>query len=202
MGCAGSKNTKVVKFQEPTSPTKKLPTSTTPVPSTSISAENDAQSKIPDNSINNNNNEQHSTPVIELPKVEPTTKLQQNTKETTPVIPPPVSHVANGTNKDNKTLVVEDVKNGISLEGGVLETRGTVIDAATSKIFSPTKMNSPSNKLTILHFNDVYNIEPRDKEPVGGAARFVTKMKSFQGEPLILFSGDLLNPSLSKIYIV
>ncbi|XP_012556958.2 5'-nucleotidase [Hydra vulgaris] len=53
-----------------------------------------------------------------------------------------------------------------------------------------------SDKLIILHFNDVYNIEPRDVEPVGGAARFVTKVKSFQNEPLILFSGDCLNPSL------
>ena len=53
--------------------------------------------------------------------------------------------------------------------------------------------------ITIIHFNDVYNIEARDQEPVGGAARFVTKVKEYANEdPLVLFSGDCLNPSLSK----
>jgi hypothetical protein len=27
--------------------------------------------------------------------------------------------------------------------------------------------------ISILHFNDVYNVESREVEPVGGAARFV-----------------------------
>ena len=53
--------------------------------------------------------------------------------------------------------------------------------------------------IVILHFNDVYNIEPREKEPVGGAARFATKLASLQSRiPLIFFSGDALNPSMSK----
>ena len=52
-------------------------------------------------------------------------------------------------------------------------------------------------ELLILHFNDVYNIEPRKKEPVGGAARLVHTIKSFAGDkPLVLFSGDAFNPSL------
>ncbi|KAI8471753.1 MAG: Metallo-dependent phosphatase-like protein [Monoraphidium minutum] len=51
--------------------------------------------------------------------------------------------------------------------------------------------------LTILHFNDVYNIEPGTREPVGGAARFVGKVRSLSGvAPLVLFSGDAFNPSL------
>jgi hypothetical protein len=33
-------------------------------------------------------------------------------------------------------------------------------------------------QLTIVHFNDVYNIEPSLKEPVGGAARLVHKVTS------------------------
>ena len=54
--------------------------------------------------------------------------------------------------------------------------------------------------ITIIHFNDVYNIEARDQEPVGGAARFVTKVKEYANEdPLVFFSGDCLNPSLSKL---
>ena len=53
--------------------------------------------------------------------------------------------------------------------------------------------------LTIVHFNDVYVIEERDKEPVGGAARFRSKVASLQGlNPLVAFSGDALNPSNCK----
>ena len=59
----------------------------------------------------------------------------------------------------------------------------------------------PGIDLVILHFNDVYNIEPREKEPVGGAARFASKVASFKSRnPLIFFSGDALNPSMSKFY--
>lgn len=54
------------------------------------------------------------------------------------------------------------------------------------------------DRILILHFNDVYNIEPREKEPVGGAARFASKIATFQSRnPLVLFSGDALNPSMS-----
>lgn len=57
---------------------------------------------------------------------------------------------------------------------------------------------SESNVITILHFNDVYNIEPREIEPVGGAARFTTAIRSrAELNPLVLFSGDAFNPSLS-----
>ena len=53
--------------------------------------------------------------------------------------------------------------------------------------------------LTIIHFNDVYNIEERQKEPVGGASRFKTRVDSLRElRPLVLFSGDALNPSISK----
>ena len=56
-----------------------------------------------------------------------------------------------------------------------------------------------SEVLTILHFNDVYNIEGQKDEPMGGAARMQTYIKSQQGlDPLLLFSGDALNPSLSE----
>lgn len=60
--------------------------------------------------------------------------------------------------------------------------------------------------ITILHFNDVYNVEPRKKEPVGGIARFVTRVRELKeeamarGEPtaMVLFSGDAFNPSLTS----
>ncbi|XP_062310718.1 trifunctional nucleotide phosphoesterase protein YfkN-like isoform X1 [Osmerus eperlanus] len=55
----------------------------------------------------------------------------------------------------------------------------------------------PEVVLTILHFNDVYEIEARSEEPVGGAARFATAMKEFQAlNPFVVFSGDCLNPSI------
>lgn len=56
-------------------------------------------------------------------------------------------------------------------------------------------------ELTIIHFNDVYDIFPSDTEPVGGAARFTRLVKEYSNAshssspPLILFSGDCLNPS-------
>ena len=64
-----------------------------------------------------------------------------------------------------------------------------------------TKTATKSPQMTIVHFNDVYNIEPREKEPVGGAARFATKLASFKDQnPLIVFSGDCLNPSTSECH--
>ena len=33
------------------------------------------------------------------------------------------------------------------------------------------KMGPAAEKLNLIHFNDVYNVEQRDKEPEGGAAR-------------------------------
>lgn len=61
---------------------------------------------------------------------------------------------------------------------------------------------SSEDKILILHFNDVYNIEPREKEPVGGAARFASKIATFKSRnPLTLFSGDALNPSMSELIL-
>jgi 5'-nucleotidase len=57
--------------------------------------------------------------------------------------------------------------------------------------------------LTILHFNDVYELESRPgaSEPAGGAARFASLVNSLRdsagtGPTLTLFSGDALHPSL------
>lgn len=56
--------------------------------------------------------------------------------------------------------------------------------------------------ITILHFNDVYNIEPNSMtEPIGGAARFCTAIKSFRNlDPLVLFSGDAFSPSMLSTF--
>ena len=51
--------------------------------------------------------------------------------------------------------------------------------------------------LVVLHFNDVYEIKEGKQEPVGGASRIAGKLHEFDDEhPLVLFSGDALNPSL------
>jgi 5'-nucleotidase len=62
--------------------------------------------------------------------------------------------------------------------------------------------SSGKKTLTILHYNDVYNIDQQVKsEPVGGAARFVTAINSFKDlNPLILFSGDAFNPSMLSTF--
>jgi len=58
-------------------------------------------------------------------------------------------------------------------------------------------MEDSSKLISILHFNDVYNIEEKKVEPLGGVARFKTALESFRGlDPLVLFSGDLFQPSL------
>ena len=80
------------------------------------------------------------------------------------------------------------------------KTIGTDKRAAERRVsFAETKTATKSPQMTIVHFNDVYNIEPREKEPVGGAARFATKLASLKHlNPLIVFSGDCLNPSTSE----
>ena len=53
--------------------------------------------------------------------------------------------------------------------------------------------------ITLLHFSDICNSEAREVEPVGGAARFLTAVKEQQeSNPLILFSGNVFSPSMSK----
>ncbi|XP_055319481.1 mannosylglucosyl-3-phosphoglycerate phosphatase isoform X3 [Sitodiplosis mosellana] len=56
--------------------------------------------------------------------------------------------------------------------------------------------------LNIIHFNDIYNVEPNSsREPVGGAARFLTVIKSYANlNPLILFSGDAFSPSILSTF--
>ncbi|OII75591.1 nucleotidase [Cryptosporidium ubiquitum] len=57
----------------------------------------------------------------------------------------------------------------------------------------------PEDDICILHFNDVYNIE-EDVNGTGGVARFVEALKSFRSlNPLLLFSGDVFNPSIMSV---
>ncbi len=66
-------------------------------------------------------------------------------------------------------------------------------------------LNSPPS-LRLIHYNDVYHLDPSSAEPVGGIARFVSVCKEYregekyQGQPelVTLFSGDVFNPSLES----
>lgn len=57
-----------------------------------------------------------------------------------------------------------------------------------------------ARELVIVHFNDIYNVAPRQGiEPVGGAARFCAAVKGLQHlQPLVLFSGDAFSPSMCE----
>ena len=58
-----------------------------------------------------------------------------------------------------------------------------------------------AGKVTIIHYNDVYNIESRTTEPVGGAARFKTAADQFAHlNPLTVFCGDVFSPSIMSTF--
>ena len=56
------------------------------------------------------------------------------------------------------------------------------------------------DEVTLLHFTDIYNLPSRRwREPVGGAARLQSLLESYaHTDPLVLFSGDALSPSLES----
>ena len=61
--------------------------------------------------------------------------------------------------------------------------------------------------LTILHFNDVYNVEGAGK-PAGGAARFAAALRAERAraaaggrDALCVFSGDCMNPSIMSTVV-
>ncbi|KAK4121503.1 Metallo-dependent phosphatase [Parathielavia appendiculata] len=72
--------------------------------------------------------------------------------------------------------------------------------------FSSGRDGKTPPDLRILHYNDVYHIDPSSAEPVGGVARFVCLCKEYreaerfedQPELVTLFSGDSFNPSLES----
>ena len=73
------------------------------------------------------------------------------------------------------------------------------------KLSNEALLKLSSRSLCIVHFNDVYHLNPF-KNPngpgvVGGASRFLTKLKEIQSyrNPLVLFSGDFMGPSLMSV---
>lgn len=96
-------------------------------------------------------------------------------------------------------------KDNSSSSGSAIQTKtgketSKAITLKEQCAYMSTMMSNEDTGITILHFNDVYNIDANSKtEPIGGAARFVTAIKSFDDlEPLVLFSGDIFSPSMCK----
>jgi len=82
----------------------------------------------------------------------------------------------------------------------LLDVRG--FDKSMAAVETKKKMpGRAADTITLIHYNDVYNVESREVEPVGGAARFVTAVKGMQDlNPLILFSGDIFAPSIMSTF--
>ncbi|KAH7163425.1 Metallo-dependent phosphatase-like protein [Dactylonectria estremocensis] len=76
---------------------------------------------------------------------------------------------------------------------------------ASGRVDDGGAADSPPD-LRIIHYNDVYHLDPSSAEPVGGLPRFITlcreyqEGKQYEGQPkaLTLFSGDAFNPSLES----
>ncbi|KAK1758759.1 Metallo-dependent phosphatase-like protein [Echria macrotheca] len=71
---------------------------------------------------------------------------------------------------------------------------------------APGEEGSSVPDVRLLHYNDVYHLDPSSSEPAGGCARFITLCNEyrdgdqFHGQPnlVTLFSGDVFNPSLES----
>ncbi|PSR82391.1 flagellar associated protein [Coniella lustricola] len=76
---------------------------------------------------------------------------------------------------------------------------------AEERIIHGSPSSAPPD-LRLIHYNDVYHLDPSSAEPVGGISRFISVVKEYQegdrfkGQPdcLTLFSGDAFNPSLES----
>lgn len=75
-----------------------------------------------------------------------------------------------------------------------------------SVTYSSGSANTGPPDLRIVHYNDVYHVDPSSSEPIGGAARFMSLVQhyregtQFEGQSKLLtfFSGDAFNPSLES----
>lgn len=83
------------------------------------------------------------------------------------------------------------------------ENKALKLELESLKLKS-VSMKTRHFELDIIHFNDVYNLRSQFKEePVGGVTKFATvlfnlkaELQKLGREPLIVFSGDFVGPSL------
>ncbi|XP_039269043.2 snake venom 5'-nucleotidase-like isoform X1 [Styela clava] len=108
-------------------------------------------------------------------------------------------------NSENKTIADFPEKGSI-LDIRLKPSQEQSIVSTSSRTHSICSLPADVTKrFSILHFNDVYELTERKKEPVGGAARFsnlfqqifeVAKKDCNGEKPFIAFGGDCLNPSI------
>ncbi|KAJ5220516.1 hypothetical protein N7468_009720 [Penicillium chermesinum] len=80
----------------------------------------------------------------------------------------------------------------------------TLESAGLSGVYASGQTGHPD--LRLIHYNDVYHVEPGSAEPIGGVPRFQSLVNyyrsdaQFAGQPGILtfFSGDAFNPSIES----
>jgi len=135
-------------------------------------------------------NKMHPRPVGRSVEVDSDPRLQKKIAEMKGVeylIPMPIAEEPEMMERMMETMVRDEPVGSFEQElGQAKDIMSEIMD-----------MGEKRSKITILHFNDVYEIASGKREPVGGAARFVNKIKSYDDEdPLVLFSGDCANPSL------
>ncbi|KAI4468300.1 nucleotidase-related [Holotrichia oblita] len=98
--------------------------------------------------------------------------------------------------------VPSEVTSKVTSVVGWLKQASLEVRAAGRRAINSLSGENMNQNLVILHFNDIYNVEVcTTTEPIGGAARFCTAVKSFQHlNPLILFSGDAFSPSMLSTF--
>nr|XP_049701815.1 snake venom 5'-nucleotidase isoform X1 [Helicoverpa armigera] len=95
-----------------------------------------------------------------------------------------------------------EVTDGVRSVVGWLKQASLEVRQVGRRAVSQLAGRGMGDEVVIIHFNDVYNIEPTTTtEPVGGALRFSTAVKALQHlNPLVLFSGDVFSPSMLSTF--
>ncbi|CAG4938549.1 unnamed protein product [Colias eurytheme] len=95
-----------------------------------------------------------------------------------------------------------EVTDGVRSVVGWLKQASLEVRQVGRRAVSQLSGRGMGDDVVIIHFNDVYNIEPTtNNEPVGGALRFSTAVKGLQHlNPLVLFSGDVFSPSMLSTF--
>lgn len=106
--------------------------------------------------------------------------------------------------RESKDAAAEKLKTSSSSAAASVTSGFWNVVQLAQKAAEETKKKIPgraAETISIIHFNDVYNVESREMEPVGGAARFLTAVKSKADlQPLVLFSGDIFAPSIMSTF--
>ena len=115
--------------------------------------------------------------------------------------------ISEDINEISQDIIFERIHNGYYSSKSREEAKSTLEEEHKHSIpqkkvdFQTDRLSNSRPPLRIIHFNDVYNIEEKDTEPVGSYSRFYTAIHSFDSyKPLILFSGDIFSPSKLSIF--